>query len=177
MPRLFAALSIPNEVAQALAGQRGGIFGARWIDPLDYHVTLRFVGDVDAHAAREIADALAGVRRPPAVVEFAGLSWFGGDKPRAIIAAVRPTSPLIDLQGAIERRLRRVGAPPERRNFAPHVTLARLRGVGPAAVADYLGARGGFAAPSFEAARFALFSSRDSVGGGPYLVEADYPLR
>jgi 2'-5' RNA ligase len=176
MPRLFAALSIPAEVAAALAGARGGVFGARWIEPGNYHVTLRFVGDVDAHAAREVADALAAVRRPRVAVDFEGLSWFGGDRPRAIVARIRPSSPLVELQGELERRLRRVGLPPETRNFAPHVTLARLRGVAAAAVADYLGARGGFAAPSFEAARFALFSSRDSVGGGPYLVEADYPL-
>jgi len=177
MPRLFAALSIPAEVGAALAGARGGVFGARWVDPGDYHVTLRFVGDVDVHAAREVADALAGVRRPPVAVEFEGLSWFGGDKPRAIVARIRPSSPLVDLQGAVERRLRRVGLPPETRNFSPHVTLARLRGVGAGAIADYLGARGGFAAPSFEAERFALYSSRDSIGGGPYLVEADYPLQ
>ena len=58
----------------------------------------------------------------------------------------------------------------------PHVTLARLRAVAPAAVADYLGARADLTAPAFEANRFVLFSSRDSVGGGPYLVEAAYPL-
>ena len=177
MPRLFAALSIPAEVGQALAAARGGVFGARWIEPTDYHVTLRFVGDVDAHAAREVADALASVRHPPIAVDFQGLSWFGGDKPRAIVARIRPTPPLVELQSDLERRLRRVGMPPETRNFAPHVTLARLRGVGPAAVAEYLGARGGFAALSFEAPRFALYSARDSVGGGPYLVEADYPLQ
>jgi 2'-5' RNA ligase len=177
MPRLFAALSIPAEVALALAAARGGVLGARWIEPSDYHVTLRFVGDVDVHAAREVADALETVRRPRVAVDFQGLSWFGGDKPRAIVARIRPTSPLVELQGDLERRLRRVGLPPETRNFAPHVTLARLRGVGPAAVADYLGARGGFAPPSFEAPRFALYSARDSVGGGPYLVEADYPLQ
>jgi hypothetical protein len=89
MPRLFAALSIPVEVASALAAARGGVFGARWIEPGDYHVTLRFVGDVDVHAAREVAGALAAVRRPPVAVEFQGLSWFGGDKPRAIVARIR----------------------------------------------------------------------------------------
>jgi 2'-5' RNA ligase len=177
MPRLFAALPIPAEVALALAAARGGVFGARWIEPSDYHVTLRFVGDVDVHAAREVADALASVHRPPVAIDFHGLSWFGGDKPRAIVARIRPSPPLVELQGSLERRLRRVGLTPETRNFAPHVTLARLRGVSPAAVADYLGARGGFAAPSFEAPRFALFSARDSVGGGPYLVEADYSLQ
>ena len=71
MPRLFAALSIPAEVALALAAARGGVFGARWIEPSDYHVTLRFVGDVDVHVAREVADALADVRRPPVAVDFA----------------------------------------------------------------------------------------------------------
>ena len=177
MPRLFAALSIPTDVGAALAGARGGVFGARWVEPSDYHVTLRFVGDVDVRAAREVADALAAVRRPRVVVDFESLGWFGGEKPRAIVARIRLSSPLIELQSELERRLRRVGLPPETRKFAPHVTLARLRGVAPASVADYLGARGGFAAPSFEAARFALYSSRDSVGGGPYLVEVDYPLQ
>jgi 2'-5' RNA ligase len=114
MPRLFAALSIPAEVASALAAARGGVFGARWIEPGDYHVTLRFVGDVDVHAAREVADALAAVRRPPVTVDFQGLSWFGGDKPRAIVARIRPSPPLVELQGDLERRLRRVGLPPRR---------------------------------------------------------------
>jgi len=44
------------------------------------------------------------------------------------------------------------------------------------AVADYLGARGYFPGRTFEANRFVLFSSRASTGGGPYVVEAAYPL-
>jgi 2'-5' RNA ligase len=43
-------------------------------------------------------------------------------------------------------------------------------------VADYLGARGHYRSASFQVSRFVLFSSRSSVGGGPYIVEADYPL-
>jgi 2'-5' RNA ligase len=176
MPRLFAALSLPPAVAATLASARGGVHGARWIDPGDYHVTLRFIGDVDARAAREVADALADVRRSPVSVAFDGLGSFGGDKPRAIVAKIKRSPPLTELQGELESRLRRVGLPPETRNFTPHVTLARLRAASSIAVADYLGARGGFAAPAFEAAAFALYSARDSVGGGPYVVEADYPL-
>ena len=177
MPRLFAALSIPAEVGQALATARGGVFGARWIEPSDYHITLRFIGDVDLRAAREVADALADIRRAPVRVSFEGVSWFGADKPRAVVARTKPTAPLIDLQSEHERRLRRIGLPPEPRNFTPHVTLARLRQVSPAAVADYLSARGALVAPPFEASRFVLFSARDSVGGGPYVVEAAYPLQ
>lgn len=176
MPRLFTGLEIPLHCAAALASARGGVYGARWIEPSDYHVTLRFIGDVDLPTAREIAETLAEVRRPPVSIRFEGLSWFGADKPRAIVARIKPTAPLIELQGEHERRLRRIGLAPDVRNFTPHVTLARLRSVSPAAVADYLSARGDLVPPPFEASRFVLYSARDSVGGGPYLVEAEYPL-
>jgi 2'-5' RNA ligase len=43
-------------------------------------------------------------------------------------------------------------------------------------VAEYLSARGHYRSAAFEVSRFVLFSSRASVGGGPYVVEADYPL-
>lgn len=72
--------------------------------------------------------------------------------------------------------MRRLGASPEARKFSPHVTLARLRGSNAASVAAYLGARGYFPPLRFAAERFVLYSSRDSVGGGPYVVEAEYPL-
>jgi 2'-5' RNA ligase len=176
MPRLFTGLKIPAPSAAALASARGGVHGARWIEPSEYHLTLRFIGDVDLRAARDVAEALAAIRRPPVSVSFEGLSWFGADRPRAIVAKIKPTTPLIELQGEHERRLRRIGLPPEPRNFTPHVTLARLRSVSAAAVADYLSARGALVAPPFEASRFVLYSARESVGGGPYVVEAAYPL-
>lgn len=156
---------------------RGGISGARWVAAEDYHVTLRFIGDVDGRLANEAADTLAEIRRPSFPVAIEGLSWFGADKPRAIIAKIKPTTPLIELQAEQERRLRRIGIEPESRKYTPHVTLAWLRSPSPHAVADYLSLRGYFPARQFEATRFVLFSARDSVGGGPYLVEAGYQLR
>ena len=72
--------------------------------------------------------------------------------------------------------MRRIGIPPEPRKFTPHVTLARLRAASSMAVADYLSSRGFFFSRRFEAQRFVLFSSRASTGGGPYVVEAAYPL-
>jgi RNA 2',3'-cyclic 3'-phosphodiesterase len=177
MPRLFTAIEIPAAVADALAAARGGIYGARWCEPDDYHITLRFIGDVDGRMASEIADTLDTVRKSPVSIQFDGLNWFGGEKPRAIVARIKPTPGLIDLQAEHERRLRRLGLPPETRNFTPHVTLASLRSVSPFAVADYLGVRGALPAPSFEAERFVLYSARAPVGGGPYVVELDYPLR
>ena len=69
-----------------------------------------------------------------------------------------------------------LGLPAETRNFTPHVTLARMRGVSPVAVADYLTSRGRLAATPFVADRFVLMSARDGVRGGPYVVEAEFPL-
>ena len=176
MPRLFTALELPEAVAGQLALMRGGIAGARWLEPEDYHVTLRFIGDVDGRAARDIAETLGDIGRPKTQVRFDVLSWFGGDKPRAIVAKVKPEPALMDLQAELERRLRRIGLEPETRKFTPHVTLARLRRVGQASVASYLAARGTLIVEPFTAERFVLYSAREGSGGGPYVVEAAYPL-
>jgi 2'-5' RNA ligase len=176
MPRLFTGLELPPAVVGQLTLMRGGVVGARWLEPEDYHVTLRFIGDIDARTARDIAETLADIHRPKAPVRFDELSWFGGDKPRAIVAKVKPEPALMDLQAEQERRLRRIGIEPETRKYTPHVTLARLRGAGQRVIADYLAARGAFAAESFTAERFVLYSARDGSGGGPYVVEAAYPL-
>jgi RNA 2',3'-cyclic 3'-phosphodiesterase len=176
MPRLFTALELPETIVSQLALARGGVVGARWLEPEDYHITLRFVGDIDARKAHDVAETLGDIRRPKAVVRFEGLSWFGGDKPRAIVARVKTDPALMDLQAEHERRLRRIGVEPETRKYTPHVTLARVRGVAQAKIADYLAARGALVAEAFTAERFVLYSARDGSGGGPYVVEAAYPL-
>ena len=68
------------------------------------------------------------------------------------------------------------GLEPEGRKYTPHVSLARLRESSSRQVADYLAVRAPFRSSPFKVSRFVLFSSRASVGGGPYVVEAAYPL-
>ena len=176
MPRLFTGLELPAGVIGQLALRRGGVVGARWLEPPDYHITLRFIGDIDASIARDIDETLSDIRRPKPLVRFDELSWFGGDKPRALVARVKADPALMDLQAEHERRLRRIGIEPETRKYTPHVTLARLRGVAQRAVADYLASQGVLAAEGFTADRFVLYSAREGSGGGPYVVEAAYPL-
>jgi 2'-5' RNA ligase len=176
MPRLFTGLEIPPSVAQSLAMMRGGLPGARWIDPENYHLTLRFIGDIDDALAREIAGVFGRVHRGSFELRFDGLSSFGGRKPRAVVAAITPVAPLMELQAEHDRLLQRLGLEPEGRKYTPHVTLARLRDSSSQQVADYLAARGHYRSLSFAVSRFVLFSSRASVGGGPYIVEAAYPL-
>jgi RNA 2',3'-cyclic 3'-phosphodiesterase len=177
MPRLFTGLEIPPEIGQELSTYRGGLPGARWVDPANYHITLRFIGDIDEGLARDVFSLLGEARRRgPVTITFDGLATFGGGRPRAVFARAVPTVPLQELQADQERLLRRVGLTPETRKFTPHVTLARLRDTSPIDVAGYIATRGHFPKLSFMARRFVLFSARDSVGGGPYLVEAAYPL-
>src|SRR5438105_2748616 len=171
MPRIFTGLELPSNVTQSLATLRGGLPGARWIDPEDYHVTLRFIGDVDVTLAREVASLLGKVSRPPLELRLDGLSSFGGRRPRAVIAALAQTPALMELQAEHERLMQRVGLEPEGRKFTPHVTLARLRDASSRHVADYLSTRALTRPLPFTASRFVLFSSRASVGGGPYIIE------
>lgn len=178
MPRLFTALAVPPAIADALAPFRGGLPGARWIEPSDYHVTLRFLGDVPLAVAEDAAEALSEVRPRPAIgLTLEGLTVFGGDKPRAILAAVAANPELAELQAEQERLVRRAGLAPEPRKFVPHVTLARLRREAtPEAVAMYLSQAPLFAPLRFSATEVVLYSARDSTGGGPYVAEAAYPF-
>ncbi len=110
-------------------------------------------------------------------IAFEGLHWFGGEKPRAIVARVKADPALMDLQASQERRLRRLGLPPETRNFTPHVTLARLRSVSPFAVADYLGVAGRLACAEASSRRVSCCIPRGTPSAAaPIVVEADYPL-
>lgn len=177
MPRLFVGLEIPEDVVSALAACRGGLPGARWVEPENYHVTLRFIGDVDVDVAEDVYALLADARaRAPVEIVLDGLGCFGGDKPHAVFAEVHASEALVALHEETERLVRRAGLAPERRKFKPHVTLARLRHVSPAGVAAWIEARAPFERLSFRAERIAVFSAREQTGGGPYVVEAAFPM-
>ena len=176
MPRLFTGLAVPQAVTDALTVFQGGLPGARWIESGDFHVTLRFIGDVEAPEANDVVEALSEMRaRPALTVTLDGLGIFGGDKPRALYASVVPEAGLTDLQAEQERLVRRAGLAPERRKFTPHITLARLRrDATPEAAAMYLSQAPAFAPLTFDVDRVTLFSAKESTGGGPYVAEGEF---
>lgn len=176
MPRLFTALEVPREAALSLSLLRGGIPGARWIDVENYHITLRFFGDIDGRTADELVNRLDRIDRPQFPLTLSGLGAFGSKKPHSIFASVAPTPELFALQGEIERICQRIGLPPDPRKFTPHVTLARLKNARVDDVVHYMAGRGDFQTMPFMARRFVLLSSKESVGGGPYLTEEVFPL-
>src|SRR5204862_4460870 len=74
MPRLFTGVELPPSIGQSLAMMRGGLPGARWSDPENYHLTLRFIGDIDDALAREIAGVLGRVHRHAFDLRLDGLT-------------------------------------------------------------------------------------------------------
>lgn len=176
MPRLFTALEVPPQIAFSLSLLRGGLPGARWVDPENYHVTLRFIGDIDNRTADEVVRALARVNRPGFDLSLEGLDALGGKKPHSVVACVKSSPALRELQAEHERIIQRIGLEPERRKFRPHVTLARIRTSSEADAAAYLALRGDFRTAPFPVGRFVLLSSRASKGGGPYIMEEAYTL-
>ena len=154
----------------------GGVPGARWASEEQLHLTLRFIGEVDGNVAHDIDDALAGIRAPAFTLELAGVGEFGGKRPRALWAGVRPNEALLHLQKKVETALQRIGLAAEERKFSAHVTLARMRASPREKVVQFLTHHALFASGPFHVDRFVLFSSHLGSGGSVYHAERVYPL-
>lgn len=177
MPRLFTGIEIPVEIQEQLAAIKGPVPGARWIEPADLHLTLRFAGDIDNRTAQDFADHLAAIDIDAFELRLEGLHVFGGNDPSSIWIGVAPSPALETLARANERAARAAGLPPVSRGFKPHVTVARLKHARIDALTRLLQRHGGLKCEPFLVSRFVLFSSRPSKGGGPYIVEEAFPTR
>lgn len=178
MPRLFVAIDLPEGVKRDLERLRAGVPGANWLRPAQFHLTLRFIGEVDGALARDVAAALAGVDGEGFAMSLAGLGHFGrGRKIHTLWVGARADGGLLALRERIEARLVALGLEPEHRKYKPHVTLARLKEVGEGRLADYLAGHAAFASERFAVDSFALFSSFLGHEGAIHTIESSYPLR
>jgi 2'-5' RNA ligase len=176
MPRLFTGIEIPQSIRLRLSLIRSPLSGAKWIEPDNMHITLRFAGDIDERTADDFADLLADIRARPFSVAICEVGSFGGRGPHSLWAGVDGGEELAALYRANERAARAAGLEPETRPFRPHVTLARMRGARHHAVARFLEENGGLRVEPFMVTRFVLLSARPGSGGPPYAVEAAYPF-
>ena len=176
MPRLFTGIEIPRAARDRLMLLRGETPGARWIDPENYHITLRFLGEVTDLLADEYVSLLQEMLFEPFELQLQGVGYFGSKRPRAIWAGLKPSDELKTIFRAHERAATMVGLKPETRDFVPHVTLARLSRSHIDNIATFVADHAAFSAPPFTVSRTALFSARPGGGGGPYVVEDAFPF-
>jgi 2'-5' RNA ligase len=177
MIRLFVALDLPDVLRERLAGLTAGLPGARWVSADNFHLTLRFIGEVPPHRAEEADSALAGLRARGFSLTLAGIGTFAkGGRPTSLWAGVERNPQLDLLQGKIETALQRAGFEPERRRFAPHVSLARLDAVPEFKLVQYIQAHNLFRAEPVPIEHFTLFSSQLGKQQSVYTAEVEYAL-
>jgi 2'-5' RNA ligase len=177
MIRLFAALSIPPEIAEGLIRRQHGLAGARWRPPEAFHITLRFFGDVREDVAADLDAELSKGAGPPLILELAGVGAFGeADDIHAVWVGVDDSPALNHLARSCETAARRAGLPADTRSYRPHVTLAYLRRPDPDRVAMWIQANNLIHSPPFAVASFGLYSSHQTGEGSRYRLERSYPL-
>lgn len=176
MPRLFVAIRPPTSVRDALIDLMEGLRDVRWQDDEQLHLTLRFIGEVDARTAEDLTAALASVSTPPFDLALRGVGTFARKgRVHTLWAGVAPSPELMALQKKVERACQACGLEPEHRKFTPHVTVARMHGAGPA-LADWLTRHANFAGDAWVAGDFRLYESFLAPGGSEYFTLARYSL-
>lgn len=133
--RLFVALSLDPGVraaiGDALARYRIPVGRAvRWVDPSLLHLTLKFLGERSPAFLEALAEALAPIAagHAPVRLELGRLGAFPSlSRPRVLWLAVAENPALAVLYQEIEAAAAALGAPPEARRFAPHLTVGRVR--------------------------------------------------
>lgn len=177
MPRLFVAIDLPAILRARLVGLCAGVRGAKWVSTEQIHLTLRFIGEVDNGRFADIAEALDNIHLAPFTLRLSGVGHFPPrGKPKVLWAGVADGAAVSRLHDKIEVRLQRLGLPPDARKFAPHVTLARLKGAPITGVSDFLARNGLFASDGFAVSEFHLYSSHLGSAGALHRIEASYPL-
>ena len=144
---------------------------ARWVRAENLHVTLKFIGNVDAGKLEAIRVVLGEVSAGGDVeLRFRGVGFFPNEKrPRVLWAGIAASPNLAPLAAEIDARLEKLGIARETREYAPHLTLARFD---PPGISEKLRAAAQEnAAREFGAVRageFHLFGSKTRPTGAEY---------
>jgi len=179
--RAFVAIDLDNAARRAAAGvlsrlRSGPDAGAvRWVRPEALHVTLRFLGNIDASRVAPLARAVGAelARVAPFELALGAVALFPTPRrPRVVALELEPEARVAELAAAVERGAVAAGFAPEPRRFRAHLTLGRIPGARPPALpgaADAPGAR-------FRVGEAVLFRSDLSPSGARYTPLERMPL-
>lgn len=134
--RAFIAVELPGEVASFLARLQDDLrkreqAPVKWVHPESIHLTLKFLGNIDARKVDAIAAAISGAAKGigPLRLRLGAPGAFPNLRaPRVICIGLEgQTEELSNLHRNIDRALVPLGFSPEKRRFSPHLTLGRVR--------------------------------------------------
>lgn len=134
--RAFIAIEVSPRLKEKLYKEIGPLREAlprsmvRWVNVGNIHLTLKFLGDTSRSdlekLKRYLNEEVAG--KKPFEIGVSGLGVFGGfSRPRVVWVGVKDNGKLLSLHSSVERVASRMGSEPERRPFAPHLTLGRVQ--------------------------------------------------
>lgn len=176
--RLFTAVDPPDPLREELASiQNRGSLPARWTTPEQFHVTLRFIGEVNEAEARRYEEALSDVNVPPIHLAPYGLDVLPSRRsPRVLMLGFDRTESLMGLYRAVSDALETEGLEPEDRRYRPHITFARLDDPEPESVHAFLRNHDDRSFEPFEVDRFVLYESTLTPEGAIHEPYASFEL-
>jgi 2'-5' RNA ligase len=179
MIRLFAALAVPEDVAETLARRQSGLPGAKWRTAEQLHVTLAFYGEIDERRADDVAAELQrAATGGPFEIVLKGVGAFGdAQRSHTIWTGVEAAERLSVLAGRCRAAGERAGVRMEKRDYRPHVTLAYLKPqTDPARVGAWISSHNLLHSPPIRIDRFGSYSSILTHDGSAYALEREYLL-
>lgn len=177
LKRLFIGIKIPDEVSKTLSPLQSGVREARFSPIENFHITLRFIGDLDLQNTEELAQKLYDIKQAPFYLKLRGVGFFGHERPHSIHANLEESESLFTLAKKCESACRKLGHEPESRKYTPHVTLAYLgRNAELRNVIEWQARNNLYKSAQWQVDRFYLFSSYMGNGPSYYEIEAEYEL-
>ncbi|MBC9250602.1 2'-5' RNA ligase [Pseudomonas alcaligenes] len=160
--RLFFALPCPPPIARQIAAWRQALAAdGKLVAPANLHLTLAFLGSLDAHHLTPLGEIAASIQLPAFDLQLDRLAcWSQG---LLHLAPSQPPQPLLELVEQLQSRLRQHGYQQPGHAFRPHLTLARH---------SHLPAISPLANFAWTVERFALYASAD----GHYRELHSWPL-
>lgn len=174
--RLFVGLEIPESTRVALSQIDPRVRGLRWLPAEQLHLTMSFIGEVDAEREERLREKLATVRVPAFFLPIAGVGTFGGERPSVVWAGVGKGHPhLFALHQHIQDAVLHAELEPDLKPFHPHITLGRARGVSRATLKPFLRRYAETEFDQWKVTTFTLFSSQLTPDGSIYTAEMQVP--
>lgn len=176
MKRVFIGLPIEPKIGSTLIPLQNGLDGAKFSPIENFHITLRFIGDLSETNIVELDDELANIKFEKFQISMSQIGFFGGDKPHSIHVLIDENQKLQNLHEKCDSICKKMGISKDHKKYVPHVTLAYLKHTTLIDVVAFQARHNLFKSKKWIADRFYLYSSHIGNGPSKYIIEAEYPL-